>query len=221
MWWWLAVVACGGNPSSNEGSPAPVAPSLAAEVAAPEPSIEAPPASEEDRAVARGRAAMGQLGGALKARLQAALQEGGPAAAMEVCSVHAPGVARKVADMTGVQVGRSSLRLRNPTNEGPAWVSAWLTQQGERPAAGVEGRAQVVEVAAGRQAQVLAPIGVEPVCLTCHGAPESLAPEVRDLLASRYPDDRATGYAVGDLRGAIWSLVEVEPSAEVATPAAP
>ena len=44
-------------------------------------------------------------------------------------------------------------------------------------------------------------IGVD-VCLKCHGDAESLAPEVSDRLAELYPDDRATGFAMGDLRGA-------------------
>ena len=44
-------------------------------------------------------------------------------------------------------------------------------------------------------------------CLQCHGKVDDLAPEVRDVLAKNYPQDRATGFAAGDLRG--WFWVEV------------
>jgi hypothetical protein len=30
-----------------------------------------------------------------------------------------------------------------------------------------------------------------------------MAPDVRSLLAERYPEDRATGYAAGDFRGMV------------------
>jgi len=45
----------------------------------------------------------------------------------------------------------------------------------------------------------------EGACLTCHGPTESIPEDVRAALRERYPDDKATGYAVGDLRGALWA----------------
>jgi hypothetical protein len=42
-----------------------------------------------------------------------------------------------------------------------------------------------------------------PVCLGSHGGPQDIAPEVRDELRCLYPDDKATGYRIGDLRGAV------------------
>jgi hypothetical protein len=46
------------------------------------------------------------------------------------------------------------------------------------------------------------PIVIAKPCLACHGDPAQMAPAVRDLIASRYPADQATGYKEGDLRGA-------------------
>jgi hypothetical protein len=45
-------------------------------------------------------------------------------------------------------------------------------------------------------------IPMQGMCASCHGPKEALAPEVRERLEERYPHDRATGFAVGDLRGA-------------------
>ncbi len=38
------------------------------------------------------------------------------------------------------------------------------------------------------------------LCLACHGS--ELGEPVKAVLAKHYPDDRATGFRVGDLRGA-------------------
>jgi hypothetical protein len=43
-------------------------------------------------------------------------------------------------------------------------------------------------------------IPTAPVCTTCHGA--TVAPDVAAAIAARYPEDRATGFSPGDLRGA-------------------
>jgi hypothetical protein len=38
-------------------------------------------------------------------------------------------------------------------------------------------------------------------CSQCHGT--SIAPEIKAAIAASNPDDRATGFAAGDLRGAL------------------
>jgi hypothetical protein len=47
------------------------------------------------------------------------------------------------------------------------------------------------------------PIVVQPMCVTCHGA--DVAPDLRAKIEELYPDDQATGYAAGDLRGIFWA----------------
>jgi hypothetical protein len=42
----------------------------------------------------------------------------------------------------------------------------------------------------------------DPTCLSCHGPVDTLDPELREALAQRFPDDEATGYQLGELRGA-------------------
>jgi hypothetical protein len=59
----------------------------------------------------------------------------------------------------------------------------------------------VVEIAPGLQGYV-EPIRVKSMCLTCHGA--TLAPEVASRIAELYPEDQATGFGEGDLRGVFW-----------------
>ncbi|MCK6460054.1 MAG: DUF3365 domain-containing protein [Planctomycetes bacterium] len=47
------------------------------------------------------------------------------------------------------------------------------------------------------------------MCTTCHGAPDTIPPAVREAVARRYPDDRATGFSPGDLRGVVSVRVPV------------
>lgn len=181
-------------------------------VAEAEAGAEAPardPALLEIEAVQAAEAAAKAAGGALKTRLMAAMAEGGPEAAVTACADEAQGITALALSGTQARAGRASLRRRNARNEGPDWVKAWLTEQGERPAAGAAGISaahQDGDVVVGR---FLTPIAVEAPCLSCHGDQAQIPPEVAEILAARYPDDQATGYAAGDLRGALWAEARV------------
>ncbi len=165
------------------------------------------PNDAESAAVDRADAAARALGTTLKARVAEELGKGGPVGALAACNTQAAALSAGVAAQTGVTVGRSSLRLRSAANTPPVWVAEWLTLQGERPAAAATPLTTVVD----GKARVIKPIAVEAPCLLCHGAPESLSPEVRAELARRYPADQATGYALGDLRGALWAEADITP----------
>jgi hypothetical protein len=47
------------------------------------------------------------------------------------------------------------------------------------------------------------PLRVVQLCVPCHGPVDSIAPDVRAVIAQRYLEDRATGYTPGDFRGLI------------------
>ena len=182
----MLVLALGCGQAETSASVAPPAPAASPAAPAPAPAPEEVPTPEE-AALAVANAAADDLGRTLRTRLLAAMAEGGPARAAEVCANEAPSLTAEVAARHGARVGRGSLRMRGSAAP-PDWAQAWLEEQGERPAAGATGFARVE----GGHARVLRPITVEGPCLACHGA--SPAPEVATLLAERYPGDRATGY---------------------------
>ena len=74
----------------------------------------------------------------------------------------------------------------------------------ERWAAAVDAGTPVsalgVHVEEGETFLWMKPIAVEGPCLTCHG--KAIPDPVARAIADRYPDDAATGYDAGDLRGA-------------------
>lgn len=169
------------------------------------------PSPADQAALESAKAAAGKLGTSVKGKLVAALGEGGPTKAIEVCSKEAQDIAKNVGKETGARLGRSSSKLRNPADAPPPWVAEWLTAQGSRKAEGLAPVATVVDTPSGRVARFLKPIEIEAPCLLCHGDPASILPEVKATLAAKYPSDQATGYAVGDLRGALWAEVDVKP----------
>lgn len=146
---------------------------------------------------------MGELGGALKT----AMREGGPAAAIDVCAEKAPRIAARLSREKGWRITRISDRVRNPLlGMADAWEQQTLARFRERHAQGEAypgmSRSEVVSAPSGRYFRYMQAIPVQEVCMNCHGPTEELAPAVREALAKQYPHDRATGYQVGELRGA-------------------
>ena len=141
-----------------------------------------------------------ELLGPFKSELMQALSSGmqeGPAAAIEICSEVAPGIASSLS-VDGVRMGRSSHKLRNPANVPPEWleplIAAYASGTGEM-------QPQTVALGDGRSGYA-EPIRVQPLCLTCHGT--ELDPGIAAQIAENYPADEATGFSEGDFRGVFW-----------------
>jgi hypothetical protein len=140
----------------------------------------------------------------LQGELKGALQEGGPTAAVRVCKEEAPAIAASLSEQSGWQVGRTSLKTRNPDNAPDAWEREVLEQFDDRKAAGqpVAGmtHAAVVEQDGGKRYRFMQAIPTGDVCLACHGS--DLSSDLVEALDKAYPEDQARGFALGDIRGA-------------------
>lgn len=141
--------------------------------------------------------------------MQDAVQEQGPVAAIAVCKEKAPRLLQEMRTQTGWDIRRVSLKTRNPATGTPdAWEARQLAEFNVRVAAGAKPETlEVGEVVAGSDGQrsyrYLKALPVAPVCVTCHGAADAQSSELRAALARDYPHDRATGYSVGEVRGAL------------------
>lgn len=177
---------------------------------------DAPLRASPDADLERARAAALTFNNRLRGQLQAAMATGGPVTAVEVCHGEAPQIAAAVMQEHGVRLGRVALpgRNRNAAQAAGDWQLATLqafARAVERGAAAGEQLAVMRDgLPAGVALRMMRGIATEPLCLACHGA--HIAPEVRAAIDRHYPDDHATGFEVGDLRGALW--VEV-PAGEV------
>ena len=162
--------------------------------------------ADEDLAARIGasREAIKSFAGALQKQLSTAMTDGGPTAAIEVCNIAAPAIAESASTTRGWSVGRTSLKLRNPANEPDAWELTVLRDFEVRKAAGEDpgtlDHAEIVVADGQRTFRYMKAIGTQPVCTVCHGT--TIAPEVTARLDALYPEDRARGFAVGDIRGA-------------------
>ncbi len=145
-----------------------------------------------------------QLGKELKAELGAAIQKGGPVAAIDVCHTRAPAIAERLSAESGARVGRTALRVRNASNAPDDVQRAVLEQfAGDLAAGRVEGPLEAafeIKREGGIERHYLRAIPTEALCLTCHG--DTLAPELAAAIARDYPGDQATGFKLGELRGA-------------------
>lgn len=131
----------------------------------------------------------------LSGRLMEAMADAGPAGAIGVCSQEAAKIADEVGAEHAVQIGRTGVRLRNPNNQPPEWAAALVEQKVDTP---------VFAVLSDDSAAALLPIKLQAQCLLCHGPEEQILPEIKQKLAQLYPDDRATGFNEGELRGWFW-----------------
>jgi len=157
-----------------------------------------------DTQVAAAKTAIQALASALQAELKSAIQEGGPVSAIEVCNTKAMPITQRVSDEQGLNVSRVSLKNRNPANAPNEWETAVLEDFERQKAEGKDVGSLVwsdtVQVDGGQEFRFMKAIPTGDVCLLCHGA--QLAPAVSQVLAERYPADKATGFAIGDIRGA-------------------
>jgi len=168
--------------------------------------------AEPEALLTASRAATQEFGASLKAQLGAALAAGGPVLAIDVCKTAAGAIASEMSRKHGLSVRRTALRVRNSGNVPDAFETQALERfvaeiaQGKNPA-GLE-HFEVVRTDGGEVFRYMKaiPTAAEP-CLACHGS--ALRPEVRARLHDLYPDDRATGFKAGDLRGAFSISAEI------------
>ena len=138
----------------------------------------------------------------LGARLKSELERAGPVVAVAVCRDSAQIMTADVAEQWGIQVGRTSHRLRNPANAPREWARAYV--------AAVDSGAKASQVKSilvdlDDRVGVLQPIATAALCVQCHGAPDSLSADMKRVLSESYPEDQAIGFAEGDLRGFFWA----------------
>ena len=165
--------------------------------------VAAPPGYLDE---ARGLAATVPAG--LLTVLTAELNRSGAAGAIEVCRDKAPEMARAASQRSGWNVRRASLRNRNPKGVPDSWERAALERFDTQAAAGVALATlesyQVVSEDGKSYFRYAKALPTQPLCVQCHGPADQLSAPVKARLQALYPNDRATGYAPGQIRGALF-----------------
>ena len=144
------------------------------------------------------------VGATLKGNLVAAMQDGGPVNAMQFCNMEAMALTDVYSARYNTDVKRVSDKNRNPKNAPGEKELAVLDDFKRMLEAGEPLSPKVVIDTEGKK-NYYAPIFTGGVCFTCHGNPKNMQPELVSAIDSLYPNDKAKGYAVDELRG-IWSV---------------
>lgn len=167
--------------------------------------------ADKQAAEQRAEKAANELVGTLLGEVQRAMKEGGPANAVRTCAEKAQPLTDKVAAANTVRLRRVTEKPRNPVDAPDDYERAVLRRFHDMAEAGtLEAgtlHSEVVTVEGRKVLRYMKPITIKKPCLACHAPEEKLDAEVRAAIAERYPEDRATGYAAGDLRGAISVMV--------------
>jgi hypothetical protein len=156
--------------------------------------------TEENRKIAQ--EFMQKLAGTLKQQIESS----GTASAITVCKEVAPALAAQYSTDQRL-VKRVSLKPRNQSLGVASDVERKLLQRfDEKQRDGETGLMELTTIyqdANGSWLQYMRAIPTQPQCLQCHGSTEDIAPNVRARLSEEYPADLATGYRVGEIRGAV------------------
>lgn len=150
------------------------------------------------------RSTVKTLGDTLRTELMNAIKEGGALNALKVCNIRAPEISQQIAKQSGFKIGRTSLKIRNSAHAPDSWEEKILKSFEARQAQGEDLQSlehyEVIEQPGQRQIRYMKAIPTVELCLTCHG--QAITPEIQAQLKALYPQDQATGFKVGDLRGA-------------------
>lgn len=169
-------------------------------------------AVDTEQLTQKSRDAIKTLGGELKATLQASMKANGPIESISVCNIEASKIASRISEEKGLSVARTSLKYRNIANQPDAWEKSVLLQFEQRKAKGEElnklDYAEVIQQDGKQVFRYMKAIPTGEVCLNCHGS--NIAEPLSEKILSIYPDDKATGFKMGDIRGAFTVIQPIE-----------
>lgn len=167
------------------------------------------PAAPDEAFIAKAEALTMRFQSELQGALSTAMAESGPVGAIGVCQSTAPAIAQNLSQESGLSVSRVARRNRNEGNAIGNGLEPLYAELEKMPSE--DGAPTAVHRRFGdRQVYLRAIPMQEQPCAACHG--NNIAPEVRAAIDQLYPEDLATGFEAGELRGAF--LVETSGSAE-------
>lgn len=161
--------------------------------------------ADDNQRLEAARAASKELGDALKQQLTAAIAAGGPVSAIETCRIVASQMAEDISHKRGLSIRRTALRVRNPSNAPDPFERKILEDFVAKIGSGADAATlEYSEVVMENGRQIFRYMKAIPTaaapCLACHGT--DIKPDVKAAIQESYPNDQATGFKAGDLRGA-------------------
>lgn len=142
----------------------------------------------------------------LSRTLKKALTGGGIERAISFCNVKALPMTDSLARHYQANIKRTSLKLRNPKNAPNGLETQLLEAYTYTVEQGGEVNHNVQDLENGYLLYTKPIILDNALCLNCHGeVGKTLSESTHQLIQKLYPDDQATGFQKGELRG-MWSI---------------
>jgi len=164
-------------------------------------------AADEAALLADARKVASAIPPKLLAVLSEEIAKGGPENAVSACREKAPKMAAAASAETGWAIRRVSLKNRNPKAVPDAWERTVLEDFDQRAAAGEKPatleKGEVVQDGDQKIYRYMKALPTQELCLACHGTADLISPAVKARLGELYPEDKAIGYSLGQIRGAI------------------
>ena len=162
-------------------------------------------AADMDTTKAEGIKYIKMLGKALKTEMKAHMkQDPSGLEALAFCSGSADTITKEVnAKLPAyAKVRRTALRVRNDKVNAPDATDKKVMAEFEKEIAAKKLTPKSIEVVkVGDTTRIYKPLVTKKMCLKCHGS--DLSPKIADAIKSAYPNDKATGFKEGSLRGVI------------------
>lgn len=143
----------------------------------------------------------------LISNLQKAIADKGVDGAVEFCNVNATSLLNEVAEKYNVSIRRASNRYRNPADQPNEDEQPLLEAYEYNAENGIKSEPSIQKIENGDVLLYTKAIVIPGAfCLSCHGDPsKEIDSKTLQKIDSIYPNDKAKGHQIGDLRG-MWSI---------------
>ncbi len=126
----------------------------------------------------------------------------GPVSAISYCNTNIKFISKNSAGdrINNFEFGRTSHKIRNESNIPNSFMESYLKEfQGKTQK---ENKDFIVHLLETKKKVYIEPLYIQPTCLVCHG--ENISSDVSQKIKEIYPNDKATGFKLGEFRGFIW-----------------
>ncbi|WP_373492763.1 DUF3365 domain-containing protein [Aquiflexum sp.] len=139
--------------------------------------------------------------------LQEAIADEGVPAAIRYCNVNALPILQEVSEKYNVEIKRVSNDYRNPADKPLEYEEGILDTYVYNGENDIANEPSIQKIEGGEVLLFTKAIMIpNALCLNCHGQEgKEISPETQNVLDELYPEDKAKGHKIGDLRG-MWSI---------------
>ena len=159
--------------------------------------------STEDLFVKEARSLASDLRVSLMQNLSEKISKDGVKNAVPFCHANVKAIAKGAAKdrINKFEFGRTSHKVRNSANNPLPWADKYLKEFAGSKKGEIKKEYILHDLENGKKVY-MEPLYVEAKCLLCHG--ENVASNVSVKIKELYPNDKATGFKLGEFRGFIW-----------------